>query len=411
MVSADAVPQVRQKSDDSSKFGRNMKNSILAALVLSVAFAVTAAAQVNPAISAVNSPVSRSVTAKSEAPPEAARTTRARVLNQTQNSTASNSQSVNAQSLQAHAKANFKNRARLESLPAEVSTGDNTRVRSVTSSTAPAKELKTATSKNAVEPKANPHANVPTIASLSPASSQIYRVGVGDVLDVQLNNNFTQESTLFTVLSGGMLEYPLAGSPLQVTGMTASEIATTLRPKIKLFEDPAVVVNVRDYASHIVTISGFVAAPGTKTLRREAVPLYTLLAESLVLPDAARATITRATGTLSLELNDPNLSATLVLPGDVIKVSGAAAATEFFFVAGEVKLPGQKAYHSGLTLTQAILAAGGATNIAAERVRVSRQGTDGRLVTEEFNLRKILDGKIPDPLLHKDDRIELTAAN
>jgi protein involved in polysaccharide export with SLBB domain len=100
------------------------------------------------------------------------------------------------------------------------------------------------------------------------------------------------------------------------------------------------------------------------------------------------------------------------LPGDVIKVSGPApAATEFFFVAGEVKLPGQKAYHSGLTLTQAIFAAGGATNGASERVRVSRQGTDGRLVTEEFNLRKIQDGKIADPVLKKDDRIELTPAN
>ena len=387
-----------------------MKNSILAASVLSVAFAVTAAAQVNPAISAVNSPVSRSVTTKPEAPPEAAKTTRARVLTQSQNSTAANNSSNNAQSQQAHAKANFKNRARLESLPAEISSNDNTRVRSVTSSTATVSEPKTATTKAAVEPNANLNANA-TSATLNPAASQIYRVGVGDVLDIQLQNNSSPESTLFTVLSGGMLEYPLAGSPLQVSGMTTSEIATTLRTKIKLLEDPTVVVNVRDYASHAVTISGFVAAPGTKTLRREAVPLYALLAESIVLPDASRATVTRASGTISIDLSDPNLSATLVLPGDVIKVLGAAAVTEFFFVAGEVKLPGQKAYHSGLTLTQAILAAGGATNVVAERVRVSRQGTDGRLVTEEFNLRKILDGKIPDPLLRKDDRIELTAAN
>lgn len=84
--------------------------------------------------------------------------------------------------------------------------------------------------------------------------------------------------------------------------------------------------------------------------------------------------------------------------------------TEFFFVAGEVKLPGQKAYHSGPTLTQAILAAGGATNTAAERVRASRQRTDGRLVSEEFNLRKTLDGTVADPLL-RNDRIQLTAAN
>lgn len=388
-----------------------MKNSIVAALVLSVAFAVTAAAQVNPAISAVNSPVSRSIAANPEAPSDPAKATRARVLNQTQKSPITNSPTGNAQSLQAHAKANFKNRARLDSLPAEVSTSDNTQLRTVTSSSGAVAEPNAVTNKKVVTPNIDSIANVRTSATLTAAPSQIYRVGVGDVLDIQLNNNSSQESTLFTVLNGGMLEYPLAGSPVRVTGMTASEIATTLRTKIKLFENPAVLVNVRDYASHTVTISGFVGAPGTKTLRREAVPLYALLAESLVLPDAAFATVARATGTVSLALNDPNLSATLILPGDVIKVLGPAAATEFFFVAGEVKLPGQKAYHSGLTLTQAILAAGGATNTTAERVRVSRQGTDGRLVTEEFNLRKILDGKLADPLLHKDDRIELTAAN
>jgi protein involved in polysaccharide export with SLBB domain len=137
-----------------------------------------------------------------------------------------------------------------------------------------------------------------------------------------------------------------------------------------------------------------------------------LLAESLVLPDAARVTITRSSNTIAIDLKDANLSTALVLPGDVIKVSGPAPApAEFFFVAGEVKLPGQKPYHSGLTLTQAILAAGGATNGGGERVRVSRQVSDGRLVTEEFNMRKIQDGKIIDPVLQKDDRIELTAAN
>jgi polysaccharide export outer membrane protein len=411
MVSAGEVPQVRQKSHDPSKFGRNMKNSIFAAIVLSVALAVTAAAQVNPTISAVNPPVSNSVTAKSEAP-DAAKATRARTLSQTQKKPTTTSPSANAQSFQAHAKANFKNRARLESLPAEVSATDNTRVRSVASSATAISEPKAVINKNAETPYPNLNANVPIPATtMIPASSQIYRVGVGDVLDIQLNDNPNQGSTLFTVLGDGMLDYPLAGSPLQVTGMTTSEIATTLRTKIKLFEDPAIVVNVRDYASHTVTINGFVAVPGTKTLRRESVPLYALLAESLVLPDAACATVTRAGITTAIDLKDPSLSATLVLPGDVVKVLGRAVAAEFFFVAGEVKLPGQKSYHAGLTLTQAILAAGGTTTGAGERVRVSRQGTDGLLVTEEFNLRRIQDGKVADPLLQKDDRIELTAAN
>jgi protein involved in polysaccharide export with SLBB domain len=411
MVSAGEVPQVRQKLHDANNFGRNMKSSIIAASIVSVMLAVAASAQVNPAISAANPPITKSVTAKPDATPDAARTTRARVLNQTQKSSTTNGSSPTNQSFQAHAKANFKNRARLESLPSEISVVDNMRVRSVADSATAVSNPKSVINRIGAATSTNVIVNSPVAVPMSPASSQIYRVGVGDVLDIQLNDNPGQVSTLFTVLSGGMLEYPLAGSPLHVSGMTTSEIATTLRKKIKLFEDPAVVVNVRDYASHTVTISGFVASPGPRTLRREAVPLYALLAESLVLPDATRVTIIRSSNTNTIDLNDSDSSATLVLPGDVIKVLGPVTATEFFFVAGEVKLPGQKPYHSGLTLMQGILAAGGATNSAAERVRVSRQGADGLLVTEEYNLRKIQDGKIADPVLQKDDRIELTVEN
>ena len=388
-----------------------MKNPIFAASILVIAFAVAASAQVNPAISIANSPIAKSVPTRSDTTPDPAKTTRARTLTQTQKSPTTEGSRASDQTLQAHAKANFKNRARLESLRNETSENRTARLRSVDPGSGGAivnpKAAATATGTASA-----PNSSASSATSAVSVASQIYRVGVGDVLDIQLNNNPSQGSTLFTVLDGGMLEYPLAGNPLPVAGMTTKEIAATLRQKIKFFEDPAVEVNVRDYASHTVTISGFVAAPGTKTLRREAVPLYALLAESLVLSDAARATITRSSETLAIDLKDTNLSATLVLPGDVIKVLGAfPAPTEFFFVAGQVRLPGQKAFHSGLTLTQAILAAGGAMNGAAERVRVSRQGADGRLVTTEFNLRKIQSGKIADPAIQKDDRIEVGEQN
>ncbi|HYE66642.1 MAG TPA: hypothetical protein VD966_13725, partial [Pyrinomonadaceae bacterium] len=50
----------------------------------------------------------------------------------------------------------------------------------------------------------------------APRLTKIYRVGVGDVLDIHLLNANSRESTLFTVMPGGLLEYPLAGEPLQV---------------------------------------------------------------------------------------------------------------------------------------------------------------------------------------------------
>jgi protein involved in polysaccharide export with SLBB domain len=241
----------------------------------------------------------------------------------------------------------------------------------------------------------------------------VYRIGVRDVLDIQLSEHSGRGSTLFTVLDGGVLEYPFAGGPIPVAGLTTIEIAAALRQRIKIFDNPAVTVNVRDYASHAVSVNGFVAAPGTKTLRREAVPLYAILAESLVLPEAARATITRQDrAPIVVDLKDANLAATLVVPGDAIKVSGLPAGpTEFFFIGGEIKSPGQKAFSAGLTLTQAIMASGGTSAGAGSKVRVSREGSDRLLVTEEYNLRKILSGKAPDPLLQKGDRIEVTDAN
>jgi len=230
---------------------------------------------------------------------------------------------------------------------------------------------------------------------------------VRDVLDIQLQGQSGKQSTLFTVIDGGLLEYPLAGGPIAVAGLTTSEVASLLRQRIKILDSPAVVVSVRDYASHPVTVTGFVAAPGVKNIRREAVPLYTMLAEALMLPEAASATITRqGRAPILVDLKDPDLASTVVLPGDVIKVSGGP--TEFFFVGGEISSPGQKPYHAGVTLTQAILASGGTTKNAGSKVRVSRQGPDGRLSTEEYNLRKIQDGKNPDPVLRKGDRIQVS---
>jgi len=251
-------------------------------------------------------------------------------------------------------------------------------------------------------------------AGTNPAiSSQIYRVGVRDVLDIQLTNNFSSSSTLFTVLEGGLLEYPFAGDPIVVTGLTTSEIAALLRQRIKIFDNPTVTVHVRDYASHAVTVTGFVAAPGTRTLRREAVPLYTILAETQVLPEAVRATVIRqGRAPFVVDLKNANLSSTLVVAGDAIKVSGMSAGpTEFFFIGGEINSPGQKPYYPGLTLTQAILASGGTNTRAGSMVRVSRQRVDGKLTTEEYNLRSIQTGKTPDPAIQKGDRVEVTNAN
>ncbi len=243
----------------------------------------------------------------------------------------------------------------------------------------------------------------------STTASQTYRVGVGDVLDVQLVDTPTTNSTLFTVLAGGMLEYPLAGDPMRVAGLTADEIAIHLRARVRVFENPQVEVKVRAYASHNVVISGLVSDPGAKFLRREAIPFYAVLAEAQPRPEAVRATLLRSgQPAINIDLNDQGSASTLVLPGDVIKVLGPPLQpVEYFYVGGAISSPGQKPFHSGLTLMQAIIASGGLTHAAGSKVKVSRQGADGRLTTTEYKLRQIEDGKTPDPKLQPGDRIAI----
>jgi protein involved in polysaccharide export with SLBB domain len=244
----------------------------------------------------------------------------------------------------------------------------------------------------------------------STAPTQLYRVGVGDILDIQIPESMSDRSTLYTIMEGGLLDYPLAGDPLTVDGLTTDAIAQKLRSSIKVLDNPEIKVKVRDYASHTAKVIGFVSLPGDKVLRREAVPLYVVLSEAMPLSDAVSVTIVRNGKELDpVNLADASGTGQIVVDGDLIKVSGQSAATaEYFYAGGEVNAPGQKAFHNGITLTQAVIASGGTGRNAGATVRVSRQGTDGRLSTVEYNLRNIQAGKVPDPQIQKNDRIEVS---
>jgi len=169
-------------------------------------------------------------------------------------------------------------------------------------------------------------------------------------------------------------------------------------------ERTQVTVGVRQYASHTVIITGLVGSPGTKNLRREAVPLYVLLAEVQPRLDAARATIMRSgVPAQVLELGDSAALNFLVRPGDVINLT--TRPPEFYYIGGRVDYPGQKNFQPGITLLQAILAAGG--SVRNSTVELSREGTDGLLKSTRFNLKEIKSGRTEDPKLHSGDRIEV----
>ena len=248
-----------------------------------------------------------------------------------------------------------------------------------------------------------------TSAAKTPLLTEIYRVGVGDVLDVRLINSPNNKSTLFTIMPSGAIDFPVLGGAIMVAGMTTEEIQVRIAAELKrraVEEKPQVSVGVRQYTSHSVMVNGLVVNPGTRYLRREVVPLYVVLAESQLRNDAGRVVIMRGGSTGEpRELSDPQTLNLSVQSGDVITVSHKPQ--EFYYIGGRINFPGQKAFQPGITLLQAILAAGGVP-LKENRVEISRAGSDGKLTTVRYRIKDIKGGTVEDPKLQPGDRVEIS---
>ena len=239
--------------------------------------------------------------------------------------------------------------------------------------------------------------------------TRIYRIGPSDVLDIRVNDNSATQSTLFTVTPSGFIEHPILTEPLQASGLTTDEIGSKFESELKrraIIENPKVSIGVRDYASHTILVSGLVKDSGTKILRREAIPLYVVVADAQPLPEAARVTVLRndSNSTFEFDLVQTKEMNLLVRTGDVITL--LPNVTQFVYIGGEVKSPGEKTFRRGLTLTQAIIVAGGVTPKAKE-ARLGRDNGEGFLTVTRYKLKDIETGKVQDPVVKPGDRITI----
>lgn len=234
---------------------------------------------------------------------------------------------------------------------------------------------------------------------------ELYKVGTGDVLEISLPDAPVNQTTLFTVTANGLLEHPSLNQPLKVDGLSPEEITSKLKEKIGRSANSgkeSVLVAVREYNSHTIMVSGLVKEPGTKMLRREAIPLYVVLADAQALPEAGQVVIVRRARLVQLDLEESQSRNVLVRPGDVITVQ--AMPTRYFYVGGEVKDPGEKVFRAGLSLTQAILSAGGVTE-RGKKIELGRERGGGLLATISYKLKDINSGKLPDVPILPGDRI------
>ncbi len=105
-----------------------------------------------------------------------------------------------------------------------------------------------------------------------------------------------------------------------------------------------------------------------------------------------------------MDLSDPASLNFLIRPGDMISIT--ARPQEFYYIAGRVTYPGQKLFQPGVTLLQAILAAGGVMR-NGDKIEIAREIHDRRLATTTFKLKEIKAGNIQDPRVQPGDRIEV----
>jgi protein involved in polysaccharide export with SLBB domain len=143
-------------------------------------------------------------------------------------------------------------------------------------------------------------------------------------------------------------------------------------------------------------------------LKHERELLFEILVKSGVRQSARRVVITRMVDgqptMVQVDLTTNEKYTTLVQHGDIIEVQ--AASSDKVFLTGEVKTIGTIEYTTGLTLSQAIILAGGTSEFAKRsKIEVRRKSSTGKPEIIKANLDNIIRGKDPDIELKPNDTI------
>ncbi|MBK7393333.1 MAG: polysaccharide biosynthesis/export family protein [Chloracidobacterium sp.] len=242
--------------------------------------------------------------------------------------------------------------------------------------------------------------------------TETYNIGIGDVLFVNLKNA-PNASGYYTVREDGTIDFPLAGENVLVKNKTAREIITMIESAVTLYSNPQVEVKVREFSSHKINVTGMAERKGERTIQREAVPLFVVRADVNVDPTATKVLIRRneLANVESFDLSDAKTDNILIYPGNSVEFAAdergkVLSTTGFYYIAGEINAAGQKEYVTGMTLFQAIIAAGGAKG-NPKKALIRRKGEKGALNVADYDLRAIKSGKSTDPVLSPGDMIEI----
>lgn len=239
-----------------------------------------------------------------------------------------------------------------------------------------------------------------------------YPIGPGDLLEIQVLEA-PDLNTEARVTSQDSISFPLLGK-VDVGGLTAQEAEERIGVLLteKYMHDPHVVVSIKEFRSKRVAVIGSVTNPGTYEILGKGSLLDALALAGGLAPDASEtAYVTRKSaqgGEKSVEIDldelldkgktELNISINM---GDVVYVPEAGVV----YVDGAVNEPGTIPLQDDMTVSQAIIAAGGLSNTAEDSdVRLLRR-ENGQIDVTLIDLEQIKEGAMQDIILEDQDAV------
>ena len=228
-------------------------------------------------------------------------------------------------------------------------------------------------------------------ASRPSQDSQPYRVGVGDVIRVDVAGR-TDVSGSFTVADDGTATIPVVGS-VRVQGRTANEIRSDLSRRVSLFDrsSPVVTVTVAEYKSRKIFVLGAVLLPGIYAFA-EMPTIWDAIAEAggplddanlgaveLIPGEGTDGRRTQVIDVASAIRETRTDALPLLRPGDTVRVPRGSIARTIQLM-GAVVHPGSLPFDQAPDLVTAVVRSGGPTGDAElDKVQIIR--TNGEKIT------------------------------
>ncbi len=272
-------------------------------------------------------------------------------------------------------------------------------------------------------------AALPAATETSKLSSDRYRIGPGDVLEVRLYKLPELSREALRVEESGTIRMPLISEDIQAACLTEGELAKDIASRyLSMMRNPQVDVFIKEYHSRPVAVIGAVNTPGRFQLQRR-IRLLDLLSfaggpaeraggniqmvHNSAYPTCEPGQTKNELGISVFKLRDTLAGAArsnpYVRPGDVITL----LEFEQIYVIGNVIRPSSFPLKEKITLSQAVAMAGGTLpDSKSERVRIIRQKGDSGIKEElVVDLKAINKQRAPDLVLQPNDIVEVPTAS